>query len=398
MAVATRILYVHHGKGIGGAPLSLLYLIRSLPQRFEPTVLCLHESEASDLFRREGIETIVLPRIHDFSHTTVLWYPWWQLPKILYRFLHFPFAIERARRFIAARRFDLVHLNTSTLLAFGIAAGREGVKVVWHIREPIARGYFGLRRAFVRRIVATYADAVIAISRYDASQLPAAVPVRVVYNFVDREVFHPGADGSGVRRELGLDEKRPLVLFLGGVNRIKGTKEFVRAAVHVLERKKDVVFAIAGPIPDRSLRTILSGGAKYRKEVEASIPPRHRRAVRFLGVRHDVPALLAASTILCFPSLVPHFARPVIEASAMGVPVIASDLGGPQELVRHEETGLLVPAGDVDALAQAILRLLDNPEEARRFGENGTRFAEEHFDAKKNAQAVIDIYDSLLES
>ncbi len=392
-----RILYVHHGKGIGGAPLSLLYLIKCLPpERFKAVVACIHESAASEMFRAEGIETVVLRGIRDFSHTNVLWYPWWQWPKTISRLVHLPFAIERARRFLSSNRFDIVHLNTSTLLAFGIAAARRGMKVVWHVREPIARGYFGLRRMLVRRVIRADADAVIPICEYDASQLLPADNIHVVYNFVDRSVFDPATDGGAARLELALGERGRAVLFLGGINRIKGTLEFVRAAIQVLDRKEDIVFLIAGPAPDGGLRGILNGTGAYRRKVMAAIPTRHAGSIRFLGVRNDVPKLLAASSILCFPSLVPHFARPVIEASAMGVPVIASDIGGPRELVRNGETGLLVPAGDVAALAGAIERILDHPDEARRLGESGIRFAEKSFNAATNAARVIEIYERLL--
>ena len=81
----------------------------------------------------------------------------------------------------------------------------------------------------------------------------------------------------------------------------------------------------------------------------------------------------------------------------MGKPVIASDIGGPRELVRDGETGLLVPPCDAAALAAAILRLLEDPPRARRLGANGTLFAKEHFDAQKNVRRVITLYESLFE-
>jgi glycosyltransferase involved in cell wall biosynthesis len=392
-----RILYVHHGKGIGGAPLSLLYLLRGLDrERFTPTVLCIHESEASELFRNEGIETVVLDGVRDFSHTNVLWYPWWQWPKTLARLMHLPFAIAKARAFFRSRPFDLVHLNTSTLLAFGIAAKREGLRVVWHIREPLSRGYFGLRRAMVRRIVHRNADLIIPICRYDADQLTPSSRIHVVYNFIDFSVFDRRVDGSGPREELGIAPGAPVVLMLGGVNAIKGTREFVAAAREVLARKQDTVFLVAGHVPVPSLRSRLSGSLRYARAVEQLIPESLRASIRLIGVRRDIPQLLAASTMLCFPSTVAHFARPVIEASAMGKPVIASDLGGPRELVLPGETGLLVPPSESGALALAMLRLLDDTATAARMGDAGTVFAMEHFDAVKNTRRVIELYEQLL--
>ena len=390
-----KILFVHHGKGIGGAPLSLLYLIRGLDRaRFEPTVLCLHESDAADLYRKEGIETIVREDIRDFSHTNVLWYPWWQLPKIISRAVHLPFAIDRAEKFLQKRSFDIVHLNTSTLLAFGIAAHRCGVKVVWHVREPIARGYFGLRRAFVRRIVDGNADRIIPICKYDAGQLIPSPKITVVYNFVDFTQFDAGVSGTSVQRELGL-ERRRMVLMLGGVNEIKGTLVFVRAARKVLNMRNDVSFVIAGPIPDANIRNRMNGSFSYLRRIKREIPKELASSILLLGVRTDVPTLIAASDVLCFPSTVPHFARPVIEASAMGKPVIASKLGGPEELVRDGLTGLLVQPSDPAALAEAITKVLSDGEAAARMGREGYLFARENFDSVKNTERVLRIYEEL---
>jgi glycosyltransferase involved in cell wall biosynthesis len=118
--------------------------------------------------------------------------------------------------------------------------------------------------------------------------------------------------------------------------------------------------------------------------------------VRFIGHRADVPLVLAASDVLAFPSTVPHFARPIIEAGAMARPVVASRLGGPLELVEDGVTGLLVPPGDPAALATAIAPLLDDPERAARLGEAGYRRARADFDAGANARRTFAVYEELL--
>jgi glycosyltransferase involved in cell wall biosynthesis len=391
-----RILYVHHGKGIGGAPLSLLYLIRGLDRsRYEPAVLCIHDGEAADLYRREGIETIVDSRLHDFSHTNVLWYPLWQLPKILLRLWQFPFTRLRFARFLRSRRVDLIHLNTSTLTAFALAARAQGIPVVWHIREPLQRGYTGLRRAVIRRIIDRTAARILPICRYDAEQLLPSPSMHVVYNFIDFAQFDASIDGAPLRAALGIEDGAQVVCLLGGVNPIKGTHVFVKAAASLLDAHPDAVFLIAGPVPEQNLRNRINGLCVYERKLRAQIPKTHMSRIRFLGVRKDIPQLLAASDMLCFPSTVPHFARPIIEASAMGLPVVASDLGGPRELVKQEETGLLVPAGSAAALADAIERLLGDDALRASMGRAGMAFAAEQFDARKNTARVLAQYDEI---
>jgi glycosyltransferase involved in cell wall biosynthesis len=394
-----NILYVHHGKGIGGAPLSLLYLIRGLDKaRFKPTVLCIHESEAAELFRQEGIETIVLKNVKDFSHTNVLWYPWWQLPKIIARLAHLPSAIARAEAFLATRRFDIVHLNSSPLIAFAIAAKRLGLKVVQHIREPLSAGYFGWRRNLVRRIIDRNSDLIIPICGYDSDQLIPSDKIHVVYNFIDFALFDAAISPRIVRDELKLPDTAKVVLFLGGANRIKGTSIFIEAAGRIAAKRESLHFLIAGEIPGRTFRNVLNGSWGYARKCRQLIPSALQDRIRFIGVRKDIPQLLAAADLLCFPSTTPHFARPVIEASAMGKPVIASDLGGPQELVLHKKTGLLVPASDTGALTEAMEMLLNAPKLADEYGRKGMEFAREMFDSQKNTRKIIQLYKELLGS
>jgi hypothetical protein len=84
----TRILFIHHGKGLGGAPLSLLYLVRSLDrQRFEPLVLFLHDSAVVDLFKKEGITTIGPVNLMDFPHTKIWWLRWYHIGTLIRAFV-----------------------------------------------------------------------------------------------------------------------------------------------------------------------------------------------------------------------------------------------------------------------------------------------------------------------
>jgi glycosyltransferase involved in cell wall biosynthesis len=187
-----------------------------------------------------------------------------------------------------------------------------------------------------------------------------------------------------------------MILMLGGINPIKGTREFVIAALEVLKHYPDAVFVVAGGIPSKGFRNLLNGMMRYWRDIQELIPAALAANFLFAGVRKDIPKMIAACTIVCFPSTVPHFARPIIEASAMGKPVVASDLGGPKELVLEGETGLLVPARDPARLAGAMERLLAHPVAAQAMGTNGTAFARKHFDAVRNTNDVIRIYKNLM--
>ncbi|HJO34326.1 MAG TPA: glycosyltransferase family 4 protein [Anaerolineales bacterium] len=400
-----RILYIHHGGALGGAPLSLLLLLQQLDRScYEPIVLCLAAGPVVERFRAAGVETHVATDISDFSQTELVWYGntlLWQLPGKALRFLP---SVAAARRYLQHFQPDLVHLNSSTLAAAAQAAFQERLPVVWHIREPLARGYFGLRRRWLRRRIARHATRVVAVSENDAAQLLRSDRIRVIHNFVDFAVFDHSIDSDAARAHMNLTPAQHVVTMLGGCSAPKGTLPFVRALPLVRAKTPNTRFLVAGPKPQvgaskpmPALLKRLSRADAYDRAVMAAAGASIASgALRFLGDCDDVPRLLAASDLLVFPSVVPHFARPVIEAGAMAKPVVASDLGGPRELVRHDENGLLIPPNDPRKLAEAIIAILSEPARAQAMGEAGCRRARELFDARKSAARTFSIYEELI--
>jgi len=243
---------------------------------------------------------------------------------------------------------------------------------------------------------------VIAICQNDAGQLVQNGRVRVVYNFVDFRLFDRHLRPGTLRAEYGIADSKRLVLMLGGVNPAKGTWELVCALPSVLRSIPDVHFVVLGHYPgfrgNSGWRAALTRAAYgYQRRIERLIRNRGlERHITFTGARRDVPRVMADAELVVFPSTVAHFARPLIEAGAMAKPVVASDLGGPRELVVHGKTGLLVPSCDPDTLAQAIVRVLRDRDLARRMGEAGYRRARRLFDAPTNARRTMDVYEELL--
>jgi glycosyltransferase involved in cell wall biosynthesis len=376
--------------------------------RYEPVVATIKPGPVVDLYRAEGVETTVEAGISDFSHTTLEWYggrDLWRLPGKLLRI--WP-SIRRTRALVRRVAPDLVHLNSSTLAPAAIGCALEGVPVVWHIREPLAAGYLGLRRAWIRRAIDRCAARVIAICQNDADQLIPGDRIRVIYNFVDFGEFDRSLTGASIRAELGIPPDAPVVVMLGGVAEPKGTLILIRALPRLLESLPDARVIVAGPPPHppggprlKRLAKRLLGADAYQRACQHALEqlrPDERAALIFTGVRRDIPQILAAADCLVFPSVVPHFARPVIEAAAMGKPAVASDLGGPRELIVPGETGLLVPPGDALVLADALASLLSDRARAQAMGEAAFRRALERFNALDNAAATIAVYEEILET
>jgi len=132
---------------------------------------------------------------------------------------------------------------------------------------------------------------------------------------------------------------------------------------------------------------------KVKKKVEAK---GLKEKVRFLGLRDDIPDLLAEASILVLPSDWEGVPLTVLEAMAAGKPVVATAVGGVPELVDEGKTGFLVPPQAPDALAGAILRLARDPELRKRMGEVARKRALERFDIRQTAQAYGELYLKLL--
>jgi len=427
-----KILYIHHGRGIGGAPLSLLFLIQKLDRsNYYPIVLCLYQSPAADLYRDEGIETCIAKGIHNFSHTYLTWYNYGRLGDLIWRSLAFLPSVYRTYRLVKTHKPDLVHLNSSTLAPCAIGAKLAGAPVVWHIREPIPSGYFGVRKWLLRRCIYMFADRVIAICQSDADQLINSDKIKVVYNFVDFNQFNKQIPGDGFRKEFGLDNGLKAIGMFGGVAITKGTLEFVKAAKMVKGRIEAAKFFVVGSLPtklrpepveglcpepacpERSRRVEgvkaqdikqglkkvvkkILGVRDYYREIETVIESAGLgEDIIFTGVRQDIPGILAGMDLVIFPSTVPHFGRPIIEAGAMAKPVVASDLDGPRELVVDGETGLLVPAKNPKALAEAIIEILSDEQLAPRMGEAGYHRARRLFNREINARQTFEVYEEL---
>jgi glycosyltransferase involved in cell wall biosynthesis len=143
----------------------------------------------------------------------------------------------------------------------------------------------------------------------------------------------------------------------------------------------------------KDLTCLVIGEGRLEKELkEYTATVGIEKQVRFLGYRRDVPDLLALMDLVVMPSLRESFGMVALEAMAMKIPVIASRIGGLKEVVKHEVAGFLVPPGDADALAEAIRRLVENPEMSRKMGEAGRQRVEEHYGLDITVRKIEELY------
>jgi len=367
----TGVLFVDHAEALGGAEHSLRLLLKHLDRhRFQPLLAC---NPGPLVGTAAALDVPVIPVEMARIRGEVLG------PLRLLR------GSQALAHLIRRQRVDIVHSNVMRASFYAaLAATLAGRPLVWHVRDihpPSERGY--------TRLMCRQARRVIAISQAVAAMLPCPDKVTVVYNGLDLEEYPPDLDGDAARAELGLPSGAPVAGIVGRLQPWKGQERFLRAAALVIQHLPEARFLVVGG-------AIFGNGAAYEARLRqlAADLGLGERAI-FTGHREDLPPLLAALDVLVHCSDAEPFGRVLIEGMAARRPVVACADGAVPEIVRHDETGLLVPPGDEQALAAAIVELLSHPERRQRMGAAGRRRVEQHFTAAQTARAIEAVYDTL---
>lgn len=251
---------------------------------------------------------------------------------------------------------------------------------------------WGRRHAYVlaERLTGPLGDGVVAVSAAIARDLverygmPAS-RVTVIHNGIAAN-FAPSRARESVQKELGLTEGTPVIGVVARMTPQKGHR-FLLAALRRL--------VVTRP----ALRLVLVGDGPLRGALEAEAETLGVGGhCLFLGARGDVADLLPAFDIVVLPSVSEGLPFTILEAMALGRPVVATKVGGTAEVVEHECSGLLVPSRDVGALVGALARLLDDPGEAARLGARARDRVREHFTQERMIGSLMALYDRLLKA
>ena len=394
----TPVLFVHHRSELGGAPASLSYLIRELDQsQFEPHIYC-PPGPAAELFRESGARVHTGP-VAGFTHIWASTYRgrrWLLLGREL---VLLPRHALQFRRTLRRHRFELVHFNDSPLIPAAWLATRDRLPVVWHLRSALPDGGRDRRSAFVRAAIRRLATTSIAIN-HDVGDV-FGVGSTVVPNSVDLERFRPG-DQEAAKAALDLPSSRPVVSYFGFIYPSKGFREFIDAAALLRDRGLDASYLIVGGAVrgEEFFRTVIGRSLQladltrdYESEAKGLVDELGLTdVVRFIPFTQDTANLYQASDVVVAPSQGPELGRPVIEAAASGVPVVASGSRRGGGVVVPGETGILVDDFGPETLAGAVEELLRDPHRRRALGRAAREHAEQNFDPARNARRIEGIY------
>jgi len=281
-------------------------------------------------------------------------------------------------------------------LLAGLGGRLVGIPVVWHLHDFPPPGLAGRVVCRAARSLPTLVFAVseaVAASTGRAGGLGPSI-VRLSTP-VDLRRFHPDVPKDRVRRELALCENTPLIGLIAHLTPWKGHELFLTIARAVRDTVRNAHFVIVGGSIYET-----HGHAGY---IEAL---RHRAnqlgladRVTFLGLRDDVPEILAGLDVLVHCPTAPEpLGRVLAEAMAVGRPIVAARCGGIPEVVEDEVTGLLVNPGDIQGFASTVVRLLGDPALGKRFGKVGRQRAETLFRLDTHVDSVLKAYEAVMAS
>ena len=392
-----NILYLDSGSGIGGGQRSLLLLLKLLnKQRFSPFVGCLGDSPFSNEVAKTDAHVVPLslPEAHNKTD---------KVKRFTFRDLLNDFrqlrVIGQLHQAVKQHEISLIHANSlSVALLGGIVAKWHRIPILMHKRYATSYG-------ILDKICAKLLHRVILVSEATRWDFAPAKKQTLIYNGVDLKEFQASqAEVETLRRELLSENAEDTLsdtestqpLFVGVVTRItpeKGIHFLVRA---IAELKK------TEPSPVK-VKLLIVGGPYFQKDRDYLVSLKQEvtdldvtDSVIFTGFLSETRVVTSLLDIVLVPSIIPEACpRTIIEAMAVGKPVIATPLGGSKELVT-QETGILVQPENAEAIASAIAKLANDSEQLSVMGQTARIRAEQLFNSVRNTTLTETVYEELL--
>jgi sugar transferase (PEP-CTERM/EpsH1 system associated) len=348
-----RVMQITHDLALGGLQRVVLNICNTIDrERFEVSVLCLRGlGMFAPEIEKGGTKVMLVPQVQGRADY---------------------FCFVKVARILRDERIDVIHThNTQPFLDGTMGAMISGVRTVVHTDHsrlfPDKRRYM-----LMERVMAQYAFKVVGVSqdtsrnleRYE--RIPRSKIVTIV-NGIDESLFAAETDGAGMRNELGIGSRGPVIGFCGRLEPQKGVCYLLEALPQVLKRLPDAALVIVGD-------GYFQDDLKHQAEALGV-----EKSVIFVGTRRDMPRVYKALDVLVLPSLFEGMPMVLLEAMASGCPVVATDVGGVRELIAHGVSGSVVEPKNAPKLGEELIRLLEDEEMRLRYVTNGLRTVRERF-------------------
>lgn len=370
--MTTMVFLVHYGRG--GSTIAMQPYVRALSGT-RCLLVTRRNDEGMDLFRGmvERIMECRFPLTMNITAMDAFLTGRGRFVKWCKDAVKGPIALLIALRMLRRERPSLVVIGDFPLLP--VAAACRILRIPFIVLVQTTVSTRPVKRFLVRTILRT-ADRVVGITGLHLDFLGANEDRlgTVIHNTFQQNVSSDSTAKIFMER-LQIQGKK-VVLFLGGVSRIKGTERFAAAVSAVCRKRQDVVFILAGPFHHRYSSPFGAGTSDIDPEVNQRVfseleQPHCRDSVRIIGETPFVDHLFRASCFHMVLNEYPHFSRPIIEGWALRTPVIATRDRFTEYQVNSGENGVLVQGTDMAELVRVMESLLDDEQECRRLGDNG---------------------------
>ncbi len=363
-----RIFYLITELNVGGAENSLYQLVTHLnSQKFLPIVFSLGgEGKIAQKLREKGIEVICLGAKHKFDLTVffkLLKFIRLKKPHILHTYLFHANFIGRIAGRIAG-------------IPITISSVRTMEKQKWH------HVYLDMLTSWmVNKEICVSKDVEEFTKKY--AKVPAN-KLTTIYNGINFEDTHVTKNTEDKKKELNINQFNPIIGTVGHLTMVKGVNHLLRVFKLVLKSYSNACLLIAGDGPEE------------KKLKELTLRLNITDSVKFLGFREDALEIINIMDIFVLPSLWEGMPNVILEACALGKPVVSTSVGGAKEIIKHGETGFLVPVRNYKDLTKAIKTLIENPKKREEFGRKGKEFVLKNFSLDKMVKSTEKLYEQLI--
>ena len=358
------MLHLLQGLEIGGLEMMVVNLLARLDCSYYQLAVCCYDSQGSLVSRLsdKGIAVHLLRRRAGVDFAYIL----------------------KLANFFRKSGVQILHLHNPTAFFYGTLAGRLA-RVPCIVYTEHGRDFSASRKVkIINRMLARMVDRIIAVSVAGKEYLAkeegiARDRIQLIYNGVEDTQRLTTRSQEAIRRELGLTSKRPVIGIVARLDWIKNHASLLRAMQIISRNYPDAILLVVGDGPLKADLQILAEQLRIQDKTY------------FLGARTDIPDLLSVMDVFVLCSHNEGLSLTLIEACAAGKPIVATDVGGNREVVKHQINGLLVPANESQSLAMAIQKILGDKDAAREMGRKGCTVFAEQF----TIDTMVDTYQKL---
>lgn len=383
------LFYELPSQSFGGSKVSLFNMVCGLDGRVQPIIFAHFPESYRNQLNERGIKVIRPPIRNWLESQKIIQFGRLRKSPIWWGFN--TFLVFKLMRIIRIENIEIVHCNNE------VSANVPAIAASCLLRIPRVCHLRGFEPPFMEtRPLFKKISKFIAVSQYVKERYLDLGLIKdenclVIYNGIDVKQFK-NLNNMALRRKLGIEDSTFLVGMVGRPIEFKGHIFFVRMAAIISQVISNVRFVIIGKVPDENDQ----GYVYYKKVLNIAKELNCLNNLTFYEHEGEIAETMASLDVLSLCSTVDNFGRTLFEAMASRVPVVSFDAGGVREVVKDGENGVIIPSGDVEQMATAVIRILTNKNLRDHLSINGLTTAIQHFDRSVNAMKIVKIYDSLV--